>query len=344
MHGFYAADNYAATALRTRTQVGYSMADPSVHVAAETFAFHVLPDIGENSLIVVGPDDGTNHLVGGWIAGRRSRLELWAEPNLPMEIHSWIEGMLEHRDVYYQIVFERETTDAVWMLATLAWLAPETILPVGGGTQARYEQYASVRAFEGAGVGVIGKPREWLETFGPEEIFHLRWPLTEPSQTRAPVREARLASRAIDRHAKEMLLNARAMAEPNERFLTLTRARAGAYADALEHEKQASAVAGDRLFLPPDTAVTEYFYIDRLIRSRVAAAAVRSYVIDEFNRQVLRRWTEQNGWPEVRLTTRRTFWAKGDWVSFWEQYQEGVLHASDVVAAADAETERLMFD
>src|SRR5690348_654423 len=124
MRGFYAADNYAATALRTRTQVGYSMADPSVHVAAETFAFHVLPDIGANSLVVVGPDDPTNHLVGGWITGRRSRSGVWAQPNLPTEIHSWIEGMLEHRDVYYQIVFERGTTDAQWMLATLAWLAP----------------------------------------------------------------------------------------------------------------------------------------------------------------------------------------------------------------------------
>lgn len=344
MHGFYAADHYAATALRTRTQPGYSMADPSVHNAAETFAFHVLPDIGDSSLVVVGPDEHTNDLVADWMTGFRSRRELWRQPNLPMEIHSWISELLEHRDAYYQIVFERDTKTADWMLDAVAWLAPETILLVGKGLQTRYEQYASARAFEGSGVGVIGTPREWLETFAPEEIFHIRWPLNEPSSSRAPVREARLASRDIDRHAAEILLNARSMAEPTEAFLALARARAGAYVNALEHEKQASAVAADRLFLPTESDVTEYFYIGRLIRSRVAAAAVRSYIFAEFNRQILGRWTELNAWPEVRIAPRRTFWTQEEWASFWEQYQQGHLNSSDVVAAANAETEHLVFD
>ena len=273
MHGFYAADNYAATALGTRTDMGYSMADPSVHAGVERFAFNVLPDIGETSLMVVGPDEPANNMVADWMTGYRSQRELWRQPNLPMEIHSWISEMLDHRDAYYQIVFERDTKKADWMLTAVAWLAPETILVVGSGSQARYEQYASARAFEGSGVGVIGKPREWLETFGPEEIFHIRWPLNYPSSSRAPVRDARLASRAIDRHAREMLLNARSMAEPSEAFLPLARARAGAYVNALEHEKQASAVAGDRLCLPPEADITEYFYINRLIRSRVAYSA-----------------------------------------------------------------------
>jgi hypothetical protein len=317
------------------------MADPRIRNASDTFAFHVLPDIDEDTLIVECEDEVVSKVIADALLDRSSSSQIWAQPNLPMELHSWISGMIEERDVFVQLAFDQEDERHPLMLVAAAQLAPETILIKGRGPDTRYEQYASVRAFDGTSISVIGGQRERLVVFRADEVLYLRWPLDEPSKEIPPESAARKASRAIDRYAQQMLLNARSGAEPDETFLPLARARAGAYADALEKEKLQDATISDRLFQPIDEDVTEFFFVDRLVRSRVAASRVRSYVFNEFNRQVLEQWTKLNDWPRARLSPRRTFWSEAEWLDLHRAYKTGEATVEDVVAAAALEWESL---
>jgi hypothetical protein len=136
-----------------------------------------------------------------------------------------------------------------------------------------------------------------------------------------------------------MLAAARAGAEPDETFFPIARGRAGAYVGALDHEKLYDAVVGDRLFLPPDEDVTEYFYVDRLVRSRIAACEVRNYLLDAVSEQLLGPWSALNGWPTVRLTLRRECWTVDDWRTLHAEYQRGKATIDDVLAAEKVEWE-----
>lgn len=343
LRGFYSGDSYAAFSLATRSPVGASMADARIHSASETFAFHVVPDIDETGFKVECEDERVRKVISDSLLERSSRSQIWTQPNLSMEMHLWISEMVEQRDVYLQVVFDQVDDAAPWMLSAVVALAPETLVVKGSGAKTQYEQYASVRAFEGTGVGVIDGPRERLVLFRADEILHLRWPLDQLDDGISPEAAARRASRAIDRHAQEMLLNARAGADPRETFLPLARARAGAYADALEKEKLQDAIVSDRLFQPVDEDVTEFFYVDRLVRSRLAVSRVRAYLFSEFNRQVLDRWTGLNGWPPARVLPRRTFWSEAEWLDLHRSYISGTATIEDIVAAAEVEWELRRF-
>jgi hypothetical protein len=74
-----------------------------------------------------------------------------------------------------------------------------------------------------------------------------------------------------------------------------------------------SLLVGDRLFLPPDEDITEYFHVDRLVRSRIAACEVREYLLGEVSRQLLRTWAHRIGWPTLSLVLRRACWSISDW-------------------------------
>ena len=171
-----------------------------------------------------------------------------------------------------------------------------------------YEQYVSLRAFEGSNYVMDGGPREHFAEFDEQEVLHLRWPLPEPGGARSPAAAALRAGRDIGRNAERMVLVAQAGAETKETFLSLARARAGAFSDALETEQIGSAKVKDMLFYPGAYEApvfpwvehaTDYFLADRALRSRVAICQLRDYLFAAFNEQVLARWTQLNGWGEV---------------------------------------------
>lgn len=337
--GFYSADNYASYALAVRQPLGYSMADATIHRATEDFAFAVIPDFEEDSLRVRCHDQTVADLVSSQLSERSSRSELWAQPNMAMELHSWIGSLMEGGRLYVHFGFSRQDDHAPYLLDFAVWLAPETIVVRSQGADSLYEQYVSRRAFESSGVLVVGEPQEHYEIYSADEILAIYWPLSDGEIS--PVRGARKASSSIDRWAKRMLLNSAAGAQPNETFLSVARARAGAYANALELEKLATAIAGDRLFLPVDDEVTEYFHVDRLIRSRAAAAQVRHHLFEQISRQLLDRWSALNGWPTMDLELRRPLWSIDDWKSLRRDYDRGLATLADVQAAASAEAETL---
>ena len=95
--------------------------------------------------------------------------------------------------------------------------------------------------------------------------------------------------------------------------MPIARARAGAFVDALEKRKTASARIKDMLFYPGAYEaevfpwvgdITDYFAADRILRSRVAICQVRGYLFTELNRQLLGEWSRLNGWGELTLSLR----------------------------------------
>lgn len=315
------------------------MADARIHNASETFSYLVIPDIGEDSLVVECSDSDVAETVRETLFDWSSRHDLWDQPNMAMELRSWVTGMLTFLDVYIHFELERVGEDEPWKLSFVGWLPPETIVVRGQDKHRRYEQFVSKHWPGGGGISVIGGPREFLEIFSADEIVHLRWPLHEPSRTRAPEAAARRVGRSLDRHADRLLAGARAGAEPEEMFLPVARGRAGAYAGALDHEKIQDAIVGDRLFQPPDEDVTEYFYVDRLVRSRIAVCEVRDYLFAQVSEQLLAPWSALNAWPTVRLTLRRECWTVDEWRALHAEYQRGQATIDDVLAAVKVEWE-----
>jgi len=338
VRGFYTMDNYASAALDMRPPIGSSLADAQIHNAKETFSYRVLPDIDEDSLVVSCSDAQVAEFVRETLFDWSSRHDLWDQPNMSMELRSWVTGMITFRDVYIHFEFDRVDDSDPWKLIFVGWLPPETVVVKGRGAKRRYEQFVSRHWPEGAPVSVIGGAREFLEVFSADEVIHLQWPLDE-RHGRGPEYAARRAGRPVDRYGDRLLAAARSGAEPDETFLPIAKGRAGAYTGALDHEKLHDAVVGDRLFLPPEEDVTEYFYVDRLVRSRIAACEVRNYLLDAIGEQLLGPWSALNGWPTVRLELRRECWTIEDWRTLHAEYQRGQATIDDVLAAEKVEWE-----
>jgi hypothetical protein len=144
------------------------------------------------------------------------------------------------------------------------------------------------------------------------------------------------------------LLAARSQAEPEETFITLARGRAGAYRETVEQQRVASARIKDMLFYPgaqeaeiwpwaPE--LPDYFMADRILRSRIAICQVRSYLLDEFNRQLVIPWSERNGWPAACLVLRPDHFTEQEWRAMRSDLEDGKLDLADVKAAVQAEWE-----
>jgi hypothetical protein len=183
--------------------------------------------------------------------------------------------------------------------------------------------------------------------FSEGEVLHLRWPLPEPGG-RAPAEVALGIGRRVEGAANREILKVRSSAEPNESYLSLARARAGAYGDPLAVQKRLSARISDMLFYPgADESemylwaepVTDFFAADRILRGRIAIAQIRGYVFREFNRQVIGPWVHMNNWQEIRLELRPKLLTADEWAAMRDELHTGAIDLGDVRAVVHAEAE-----
>jgi hypothetical protein len=345
---FFGEDRYAAFALGTAQEIGSSFADSDIFVASRGLSESVVPDIDEGVLVVDGENPSEVEAVRKVLLERFSSRELWVEPSLPMELHAYVKQLVQHGEVFIHLYFDRSSPSEPYSLFQTTWLAPETVMHRSRSGGDVYEQFVSRRRFEGAGYVVDGEVEDQLVECPEEEVLHLQWPLDEPEPDKAPAKAALKLGEQVARHSDRTLLAARAGAEPTETFLPLARARAGAFAGALDKQKAASARIKDMLFYPGAyeaeafpwvDAVTEYFAADRILRSRIAICKIRDYLFEEFNRQVLRRWSALNGWGEVTLALRPELFTQDDWRTMRADLGRGAATLGDVRAAVLAEYE-----
>jgi hypothetical protein len=316
---FFGTDRYAAFALGVYHEVGSSFADSDIYVAKRGVSESVIPDIDEAVLRIECDSPEVARSVEEVLLDRHSYRELWVQPSFPMELGSYVGELIDHGEIFVRYVFGRADDKSPFALVATEWLAPETVQRRHRNGQAVSEQYASRRAHVGADYIIVDEPQEYLCEFDGEEILDLRWPFGEGG--RSPAQAALEVGREVARHAEHSLLAARANVE-DDPFLPLARARSGAFAEALDAQKVASARIKDMLFYPgayeaeafpwaPEIA--EYFAADRIIRSRIAICRLRQYLFREFNRQVMERWQRLNDWPLVRLGLRPTLFSEEDW-------------------------------
>jgi hypothetical protein len=345
---FFGGDRYAAFALRQHSEADNSFAGSDAYVAARGLSQSVIPGVDEDTLILRGTNEADVQAVAEVLMARFSRRELWAEPTIAMELQSYVRQLIYRGEMFVRLHFDRLGPGEDYSLFGTDWLAPETIRRRTHRGREVYEQYVSKRAFEGTNYVIEGGPREHLAEFNAEEVLHLRWPLAEPGGGHSPAAAALQAGANIGRQTRRMILAAQAGAEPNEKFLSVARARAGAFSDALEREQVASATVKDMLFYPGTNEApvfpwvehaTEYFLADRALRSRIAICQLREYLFAGFNEQVLTRWTRLNGWGEVKLGLRRSLFSEADWLQLREELKNGTVDLDDVRAAISAEDE-----
>ena len=345
---FHGGDRYAAFALHGPEGVDASFAGGDVYVAARGVSQSVIPGVDEDEVILTGANDVEVQQVTEVLLARYSQRDLWSEPNIAMELQSYVTQLIYHGEVFVRLHLDCPGPEEPYSLFAMDWLAPETMRRRRSGGGIVYEQYVSLRAFESSNYVVDGGPREHLAEFDEQEVLHLRWPLPEPGGTRSPSAAALRAGRDIGRDAERMVLVAQAGAEPKETYLSVARARAGAFSDALENEQVGSAKVKDMLFYPGAHEApvfpwvehaTDYFLADRALRSRVAICQLRDYLFAAFNEQVLARWTHLNGWGEVKLGLSRDVFSESDWLEMHEELRKGTIDLQDVRAAITAESE-----
>jgi hypothetical protein len=343
---FFGQDQYARIALGSFHQTGSSFADIDVHVSARGLAQTAIPDVDNKILSVTGDVAEQADAVRDVLFDRRSRAELWNEPTLPMELQSYLRQLVDDGEVFIHLYFDRSGPQKPFRLFGTTWLAPETMMRRERRGTVTYEQFASKRAFERADYIVHGEPTNVFAEFVSDEILYLRWPLSEPDPKLPPAQVAFKLGREIDREAQHTLLVSQAAAQQTETYLAVARARAGAFAGALERQKTLSARIRDLLFYPGTfeaevfpwvDAVTDYFAADRIIRSRVAIAEIRRYLFDEFNRQVIGRWCALNDWDPVQLALGLDLFTADDWRAMRVELEAGRLDLDDVRTAVHLE-------
>jgi hypothetical protein len=345
---FFGRDRYAAFALNETADPDGSWAGGDVYVAARGVSQSVIPSVDGGILRVQGEVAEEADAVAEILFSRSSRRELWDQPNLAMELQSYVVQLIQSGELFIRLRLDRASTEDPYSLLAADWLAPETVLRRRHGNRVVYEQYVSVRAFEDPSYVVEGTPREHLAEFLAEEVLHLQWPLDEPGGSGSPAAAALRAGVKMERQAQLVLLSAQAGAEPEETFLPVARARAGAFAGALEAQQIASARVKDMLFYPGayEAAAfpwvqdaTDFFLAERALQSRVAICRLREYLFSAFNEQVLARWTRLNGWGAVRLELAGDVFSEEDWVQMHSELRQGGLSYEDVLAAIAAESE-----
>jgi hypothetical protein len=344
--GFFGHDHYAARALGTEREVGSSFADADIHVGARGLSESVIPDSDEQVLKLEGDYPEQVKAVEEVLLERSSGRELWTQYSLPAELQSYVTELVEHGEIFVHFYFDRLDQSRSYSLFETTWLAPETMLRRTRDGREVYEQFASRQAFQESGYALMEEPREYLCEFATDEVLHLRWPLQEPDPKRSPAQVALDLGEQVARYANRSLLAARASVETEETFLPLARAKAGAYADALERQQNLSAAIKDMLFYPGAMEAeiwpwvketTDYFRADRMLRSRIGICKIREYLFGEFNRQVLKRWVRLNDWGEIRLSLRPVLFTEADWRGMRTELEQGQLTLEDVRAAILAE-------
>ena len=344
---FFVTDRYAELALGTRYEPSGSLGDVEITVGARGLSNTVIPDIDEDVLTVVGDQEEQVAAVAEVLLSRWSPRELSNQPSLPMELQAYVAQLLEGGEIFIHLLFERSPKTGQYSLFKTRWLPTETIV-VREGQSITYEQFVSWRAYGGGpGYSVAGEPVDHFHVFSEDEVLHLRWPLPEPGG-RAPAEAALRIGRRVKRAANREILKVRSSAEPSESYLSLARARAGAYGDALAVQKRLSAHISDMLFYPgADEAemypwaepITDFFAADRILRGRIAIAQVRDYVFREFNRQVIGPWSRLNNWQELRLELRPKLLMADEWAAMRDELHTGTVDLEDVRAVVHAEAE-----
>lgn len=344
----FGQDRYAAVALGTAHVIGSSFADTDLFVGKRGLSESVVPGIDNDVLDIEGDDATAVGVVRRALFDRWSSRDVWTQPTLPMELHEYIGQLVDRGEMFLHLDFGRESDDDPHVLLGTTWLAPETLV-LRERDRKYYEQLVSRRRFAGEKhIIVQGDPTDHIVEIPADEVLYLRWPLEHPDPSVPPARHVLRFGEEEGRQAERTLLNARAGAEPDENFLPLARARAGAFADALEKQKAISARTKDMLMYPGSyeaevfpwvDEVTDYFRADRMLRARVGITRIREYLFEEFNRQVLDRWTRLNSWGRVRLVHRADLFTEGDWRGMHDELTRGELSLQDVRAAIAAEHE-----
>ena len=345
---FFGSDRYAAVALGSAREIGSSFADLDLHVATRGLSESVVPGFDDDVLEVLSADAAAAEVVRRTLFDQSASAELWSQPNFVMELHQYLAQLVERGVVYLHLDFRRAARTEPILLTSVTWLAPETLLRRERGRRVVYEQFMSQRRFDDERIVVTDEPQDLLAELPAEDVVRIRWPFGDAASTRPPAAEALHVGRLVDRSAARSLFAARAGAEPHETFLPIARARVGAFANALDDQKVLSARIKDCLFYPGAYEaeifpwvddVTDFFRAERMIRSRIGIARLRAYLFDQLNRQLLGRWCDLNGWPEVRLKLRADAFTVADWLNLYDELGAGGVSVDDVRAAIAAEHE-----
>ena len=211
----------------------------------------MIPGVDEDELILTGANDIEVEQVTEVLLARYSQRDLWSQPTITMELQSYVTQLIYHGEVFVRLHLDRAGRKEPYSLFAMDWLAPETML------RRREASEVLVRAVRQPARVQGQQLRDgWRATGSTSPSSMSKKFCICVGSCRSPAAHAPQRLRRYEQAVTSGVTPSewsswrRPARKPEETFLSLARARAGAFSDALETEQIGSAKVKDMLSYP----------------------------------------------------------------------------------------------
>lgn len=166
--------------------------------------------------------------------------------------------------------------------------------------------------------------------FLPEEVFYCKYPISNDSPTKASLKYLKQTKKFWDFG----LDKARSGADPDDHMLSVEKTRYVSYAD--ENRKYDLAKSKIRTIFHYLTEgnnlkMTQYYDVYRVIRYKKFLNTMRSYLVHEFNRQVMEVVAKKNNFELVPKLRFDGFLTNKELDTAFDAYKKGELSFDDLI-------------
>lgn len=167
-------------------------------------------------------------------------------------------------------------------------------------------------------------------SFLPEEVFYCKYPISSDSPAKASLKYLKQIKRFWDFG----LDKAKGGADPDDRALSVEKTRYVAYAD--ENRKYDLAKSKIRTIFHYLTEgnnlkMTQYYDVYRVIRYKKFLNTMRSYLVHEFNKQVMEVVAKKNNFNSVPRLRYDGFLTNKELDAAFDDYKKGRLSFDDLI-------------
>jgi hypothetical protein len=240
--------------------------------------------------------------------------------------------LLVYGRAFYQIVGEMrevESIGQVWLPTSFQCRPPSAMwVKRKRGRIVRFQQkYSPFVRFRDFESGRTFRPSK--QTFAPEEILYFEYPFGTPS----PVNEALKLIPKLLGFMYFSLAQSRGGAYPENHNFPVEKARFRTFREEKREYDIARAKVG-KIFCCPvtelsDIRITEYYDVYQRVRFVERLQALRRYLVDEFNAQVLSPLAVRNGWSYEPSLKLQGFWEEAEIDAFYNEFLVGKVERAE---------------
>ena len=231
--------------------------------------------------------------------------EMFIDDNYTREIYGQysydLEGFL--RGVLHSIIVFGKSFCAVdylndgatgrWIVERIRWLPVETVSPVyekEGAIKGFTQQYSAKCSYETA--------QNYEAEFLPDEVFFVEWVFDEDKKGVSPLLALLGNSQTENKLFDLIQKQSYAFTHPDDHSRNAERARYSSFQEAKKRSDIAKIKSIAKIGGIIQQPMTDYYYAYYFAKNRKKVAAIREYLVDQFNAQVLTVISRKNNLPQ----------------------------------------------